>query len=85
MTKKDICHFLNCICAESHTALQQRADEVKLLISSGYAPKDVYRVVDSYAFDKPDINKEAVHRIDTLCISCMRGASDCSRKQLANK
>ena len=48
-----------------------RTDEVKLLshafICSGYAPKEVDRVIDSYVFDKPDDNREAEHRTDTLC------------------
>jgi hypothetical protein len=67
----------------------QKADEIKLLshafISSGYGPKDVDRIIGSCVFDKPDHDTKADHKTDTLCIPCVRGASDRLRKQLAKK
>ena len=47
-----------------------------MFICSGYDPKEVDRVIDSYVFDKPDDNREAEHRTDTLCVPYVRGASD---------
>jgi len=62
---------------------------VKLLshafISSGYNPKEVDRIIDSYVFDKPDNNTQAENRTDTLCIPYVRGASDRLRKQMAQE
>ena len=54
-------------------------------ISSGYTSKEVDRVIGLYVFDKPEDDREAEHRTDTLCIPYVRGASDRLRKQLARE
>ena len=83
---KSMLHRAHNLCDEEQG---HRADEVKLLshafICSGYAPKEVDRVIDSYVFDKPDDNREAEHRTDTLCVPYVRGASDRLRRQLAQE
>ena len=83
---KSMLHRAHSLCDEEEG---QKDEEVKLLshafISSGYNPKEVDRIIDSYVFDKPDNNTQAENRTDTLCIPYVRGASDRLRKQMAQE
>ena len=71
---KSMLHRAHSLCDEEEG---QKDEEVSLLshafISSGYSPKEVDRIIDSYVFDRPDNNTQE-NRIDTLCIPYARAA-----------
>ena len=77
---KSMLHRAHSLCDEEEG---QKDEEVKLLshafISSGYTPKEVDRIIDSYVLTGQTITHRP--KIEqTLCIPYVRGASACLRK-----